>query len=260
MTSLRTVLESLVDEDGVLATQAPKTWSQGRTLYGGITAALCAAAAARSVPDLAPLRAAQVAYLGPASGRVGFEARVLRRGRSATFVGVDAIGEAGPAARAMLLYGSDRESEVSHDFAPAPAAPPPDTCPSLFGDAERPVFFQNFDVRLAHGARLVSRAERPQFDVWVRHNDAAGVDPVIALLAAADCPPPAAMTSFSRPGVISTMTWSIDLFHPIASSEWFLLRSVSEQAANGYSLQAMSLWGTDGRRLAVGRQTVAVFV
>ena len=260
MTSLRTVIDSLVEEDGTYLVEAPETWSQGRTLYGGITTALCAAAAAREVPDLAPLRAVQVAFVGPASGRIKLEPRVLRRGRSATFIAVDATGEGGPAARATLVYGGDRPSEIGHDSAVGPDVPPPEACDAFFEHAARPAFFQNFELRLAAGARPISKAEDPEFTVWVRHRDAAGVDPVIALLALADCPPPAAMTSFAKAGAISTMTWSLDLFHPIESGDWYLLRSRSEQAANGYSLQAMSLWAPDGRRLAVGRQIVALFL
>ena len=260
MQSLNAVVESLVAHDGPLSIEAPAAWSQGRTLYGGITAALCAAAATRAIPDLAPLRSAQLAFVGPGSGTIRFAPTVLRRGRSATFVGVDAVGEAGTAARALLLYGADRESEVAHDVTEVPSVPAPDACASLFPDeAPRPTFFQNFEVRLAAGTPILSRAARPAFDVWVRHRDAIGVDPVIALLALADSLPPAAMAAFSRQAPVSTMTWSIDLFHPIPATGWHLLRSTSEQAAHGLSLQAMELWAEDGRRLAVGRQAVALF-
>jgi acyl-CoA thioesterase len=260
MQSLHSVLTALVEMDGVFSIEALQAWSQGRTLYGGITAALCAEAAARAIPDLPPLRAAQLAFVGPASGRVHFTPNVLRRGRSATFVGVDATGEAGPAARALFLYASERDSEVAHDITAMPDAPPPESCPPLFPEgAVRPTFFQNFEVCFVRGTPPVTRAARPTFDLWVRHRDATGVDPLIALLALADCPPPAALAAFSKMAPISTMTWTIDLFHPIPASGWHLLRSTSEQAAHGLSLQAMELWDTDGRRLAVGRQTVALF-
>ena len=260
MQSLHSVLRALVEAEGAWEIDAPPAWSQGRTLYGGITAALCAQAAARAIPGLAPLRAVQVAYAGPASGRLRLEPRVLRQGRSATFVAVDATGEAGPAARASLLYGADRASEVAHDLTAAPAVPPPDACSPFFDEQPRPTFFQNFEVRLAAGARPLSGAAHPQFDVWVRHRDASGVDPVIALLALADCPPPAAMTAFPRAANVGTMMWGIDLVHPISGTDWHLLRSTSEQAAHGLSLQAMALWDAAGRRLAVARQTVAIFV
>lgn len=258
MPNLKTVLDGLTEAGGGFVTEASESWGQGRTLYGGITAALCAQAALRAVPDLPPLRSAQVAFLGPAAGRLRFEPRVLRKGRSATFLGVDATGEAGPAARATLVYGSNRDSEIVHDLTRVPDLPPPEAAPPLLGD-DAPVFFQNFEIRHAAGATPVSQAHEPRFDVWVRHRDAAGVDPVIALLAAADCPPPAAMTSFARRAPISTMTWAIDLMQPIGACEWYLARSTSEQAGDGYSLQAMELWG-DGRRLAVGRQVVALFI
>jgi hypothetical protein len=39
-----------------------------------------------------------------------------------------------------------------------------------------------------------------------------------------------------------------------------LLWASSEQAGEGYSMQAMTLWDDAGKPLAVGRQVVAIFV
>ena len=81
------------------------------------------------------------------------------------------------------------------------------------------------------------------------------------MLAIGDVLAPAAMVVFPTPGVISTMSWSLDIDRiPEDAAAWTLLSSSSEAAAEGYSRQAMSAWGEDGRRLWAGRQTVAVFV
>lgn len=261
MSSLRDLLEGVAHDDGVTTVEAPAAWSQGRTLYGGLTAAFCARAATLAVTDLPPLRSAQIAFIGPASGRLELRTATLRRGRASTFVGVDCAGETGLAARALFAYGDERSSEVAHDRVEAPAVPRPETCDPFFPDGAGPAgFFQNFEMRLAGGARPFTGAAPAEMLVWVRYREGSDVDPVAALLALADSLPPAAMINFSRPAAISTMTWSIDLFHPIIVGDWRLVVSASEQARAGYSLQSMSVWDTAGKRLAAGRQTVAIFI
>jgi acyl-CoA thioesterase len=115
-------------------------------------------------------------------------------------------------------------------------------------------------VRLAAGSTLFSGGD-PDFTLWVRFRDPQTVDPVTALIALADSPPPAAMTLFSRPAAISTSTWSIDLMHaPQSVDGWHLLRSSGEQASDGYAMQDMTLWDATGCRLIQGRQCVAIFI
>ncbi|HWK67412.1 MAG TPA: thioesterase family protein [Rhizobiaceae bacterium] len=261
MPNLLSVLRSLSEHNGAYLTDAPQDWAQGRALFGGIVAALCANTARLSVADLPPLRSAQVTFAGPAHGRLAFRADILRRGRTATVVSVDCTGDDKFAARVVLTYGAARESRVRHDRTARPPVPAPQDCNPFFPEGQTPPgFFQNFEMRLAEGERPLSGAARPEFAVWVRHVEEQGVDPTIALLALADSLPPAAMVQFPAMAPISTMSWGIDFFQPITSRGWHLLRSTSEQAADGYSLQSMAVWDAQGRRIAAGRQAVALFV
>lgn len=258
MAGLRAALDGLAEDGEDFLIDAPDGWTQGRTLYGGMTAALCAEAARRRFPELAPLRSAQFAFTGPAAGRLSFRPALIRQGRSSAFVAVDGVAEGGHAVRALLAFGADRESGVRHNAAAPPKVAAPEACAPFF-EAPRGGFFQNFEMRLAAGARPLSPGADPAFSVWVRHLDDAGVDPAVSLLALADSLPPAAMVAFPAPAPISTVTWSVDILQPLERGDWRLLSSVSEQACDGYALQAMSLWSDAGRRLAVGRQAVAIF-
>lgn len=259
MTSLRSLLESVREGDGGWVLDQAEGWTQGRTLFGGLTAALSAHVASLSCEALPPLRSVQVAFVGPAAAPVRVEAHELRRGRSSTIVSVDGFAETGLAARALLTYGAPRPSQVSHDSTVAPTAPAPEACEAFMPPREGPQgFFQKFDIRQAGTSRPMSGGP-PEYLAWVRLKEREGVDPTVALLAMADSLPPAAMAVFSAPAPISTMTWAIDIAHPVDPTGWSLLSSVSEQSANGYSLQSMSMWDEAGRRLAVARQVVAIF-
>ena len=58
--------------DGRAAT-VTENWMQGRTAYGGLTAALCLEAATHLSAGL-PVRAVQVAFVGPVNGTVDLQA------------------------------------------------------------------------------------------------------------------------------------------------------------------------------------------
>ncbi|MFZ3007738.1 MAG: thioesterase family protein [Phenylobacterium sp.] len=259
MTSLRSLLERVHEAEGGWVLDDAEGWTQGRTLFGGLTTALCAHVADKTLEALPPLRSAQVAFVGPAATPVSVEATELRRGRSATIVSVDCRAQTGLAARVLLTYGAPRDSRVAHDSSAAPKVAAPDDCEAFMPPREGPQgFFQKFDLRQAGVSRPMSGGP-PEFLAWVRLKERDGVDPTLALLALADSLPPAAMAVFPAPAPISTMTWSIDIAHPVDPEGWSLLSSVSEQAQDGYSQQAMSLWDPAGRRLAVARQVVAIF-
>lgn len=263
MSSLHAVVDTLIPEGDGFAIDAPIEWSQGRTLYGGITAALAYEAVRRTYEALPPLRSAQFTFVGPASGRLRFTSALLRRGRSSTLIAADGLSEEGAVARAVFAFGAARDSKVAHSFLTKPQAPAPDACASFRkeGAAARPGFWNNFETRLASGGRLIDEtADKPEFAVWTRFLDTGGVDPTTALLALADCLPPAAMVVFPAPAPISTMTWTVDIAHlPPTLDGWHLLWASSEHASEGYSLQNMAMWTERGELIAVGRQSVAIF-
>jgi acyl-CoA thioesterase len=261
MPNLAGALDSLTaQDDGLYGCQAPEGWTQGRTLYGGMTAALAAKAATMMAPELPPLRSALFSFIGPAAGALTFRPEILRQGRSATVVNIDALADGALIARGVLTYGAARQSSIHHALAPATNLPPPDACDPFTPQAQAMSgFHEKFERRLATGSRLFTGAAEAEFEVWVRYVEVADVDPTLALLALADSLPPAAMAAFTAPAPISTMTWMIDLIHPLPTDGWRLLRARSEACADGYSQQAMDVLAEDGTRIAVGRQTVAVF-
>jgi len=259
MARLCDALDEFTTVGGQHVIDAPQRWSQGRTLYGGMTAALCYEAAKRQCGVQSALRSAQFMFAGPASGTLSFRAEVLRSGRSSTTVAVDCASDAAFAARATFVFGADRNSQVDMSAAVRPDAPRvPEDCPPFI--AATGGFHDNFELRLADGSALFSGGPA-SFMVWARFRDPQDVDAVTALLALADALPPAAMAAFPAPAPISTMSWTVDVAHiPASMDGWHLLASESDHTLNGYSMQAMSLRDATGRHLASGRQVVAIFI
>lgn len=248
-------------DEGTHHISIPDTWKQGRTAYGGLTAALCLEAARALAPGLPP-RAAQVAFVGPVNGEVTCKAEVLRQGKNTVFVSVRMTGAEGVLAEAIMTFGAPRQSSIDLVDLPAPALPDPENVPPYFRNHQGPAFAQNFDMLIAGGTPPMSGADKADVSIWMRHKDPATPMDAVSLLALADAPPPAAMAMFRQPGRISSMTWMAEfLTEDIETKDrWFLARHVAQTARNGYSSQEMLLWNKQRQPIMIGRQTIAVFV
>lgn len=134
-------------------------WMQGRTTYGGLSAALCPDAVQRAVPDLPPLRSANVMLVGPAGGAVRCTAQELRRGRSVTFYDADLVGEKGLATRCAFAFGAARDSMLDRTWTPPPNVPHANSCEVFIPPGAGPAYTQHFESRLAAGARPMSGSE-----------------------------------------------------------------------------------------------------
>jgi acyl-CoA thioesterase len=261
-TSFHTLLASLEPMSGGLRAHLPHDWLQGRTAYGGLSAALCLVAAQRRWPDLPPLRSAQFAFVGPARDELAIQPALLREGRSSAFVSVDAFSAGDLAVRALLSFGATRTSAYRHVERAAPGALPWPSSPPLFEDPARaPGLARHFESRNAGAAAPLSGGAAPRMLVWMRHRDTAPGDELVRLIALADALPPAALAIFRSRAPISTMTWTIDLIaaSPCSASGWWLLESTAETVSDGYSAQRMALWNDAGEPVMMGRQMVAYF-
>lgn len=234
-------------------------WMQGRTAFGGITAALALAAIRRDLPDLPQLRSVQMTYLRPIGADIVVRVELVRAGRTASFVRVEVHSEGAMGAQGMFVFGAARDSAQVHDYVTAPALPGPEDCPEFARRGASPSFIWNFEVKQADGDPLISGSDRPEMSVWGRLKETEGVSSEIALVCLADVLPPAAMTGFTQPAPISTITWQVDLARIPPQPDWVCIRTTSQQAAEGYSLQDMDLRDRDGRLLGSAKQLVALF-
>ena len=255
------VIAGLESQDGHFTISLPSDWLQGRTAYGGLSAALCLKATLRAFPGLPPLRSAQFSYIGPATSVLRVVARVLRQGKSTVFTSADLEGDNGLAARATFCFGSGRNLAYDHADVAMPIAPSWDTCPSYYDWPNQPNFMDHFEGRLAAGARPRTPGARPEMLVWLRHRDAEVRDGLVSLLALADALPPAAAVLFREPTPISTMAWSIDMLdaEPASPTGWWLVQCAAATVRQGYSVQSTSIWNPDGRPILVARQTIAIY-
>lgn len=255
-------MASLSHHDDRYTIDVPESWMQGRTLYGGLSAAIALTTAQRQHDPLPPLRSAQISFVGPCAGSLTVQTEVLRQGRSVTFINADVHGEKGLATRAVFGFGTARESMFDQVFmSPPPDLPGPDEAKPFFPGERGPAFTANYESRLARGGHPVSSSNEHNHFLWVRHRDQTA-EGMTALLALADMPPPAMLPMFPQMAPISSMTWMLNFLAdtPRTDDGWWLLQSRAEHARDGYSSQDMLVWNRAGQPVIAGRQSVALFL
>jgi acyl-CoA thioesterase len=257
-----TIMASLTLGDGVHTGHVTPDWMQGRTVYGGMSAAICLQAIRNDYPDLPALRSAHISFAGPVAGDVIVSTRLLRQGKSASFVTADLSSEAGFGTHATFTFGADRPSTKSQTRFPMPDVRGPEAVGPHFRDGgARPHFTHHFDMRLASGAPPVSGAEEADICLWLKAHDGMTGALDVALLALGDAPPPAALSLYDSFTPLSTMTWAIDMMTTdlVSPDGWYLARLKSDAIGGGYSAQSMGMWTSDGRPVLASKQCVALF-
>lgn len=256
------IRRSIKSTDSGFTVDIPANWKQGRTTYGGLTAALMLAASQESFDDLPPLRSALINFVGPVTDNPILTANLERKGRNVTCVSATAhIGDQA-VGRADFLFGAARTSKINIDC-PAPAAISPEDAEPFTPEAARkfvPQFFHNFDTRLVAGARPMM-GDEGYIRTWSRHKDPASRDGIEALLCIGDVLPPAAMPLMRSFAPVSSMSWIFNLLTDTPETEggWWQVESRLTAAQDGYSSQVMRIWNTDGQLIVEGLQSIAIF-
>ena len=247
-------------EPGAATLQVPEEWMQGRTVFGGLQAAVALKAMRTLVPDT-PLRTLQGTFLAPVpGGAVTARARVLRQGKNAAHVEARIVD--GDATLALLVgvFGTARASTVAVLPSQVPVASVrPIDFPFVKGVT--PNFTQHFVVRYVKGLPPFTgdRDTRHVLEIGMRGDAAASEAHVLAI---ADFIPPVALSHLKTPSPGSTLTWMIEMMTDrvdgLPLSGW---RVDAEMAAarDGYTSQSVMVWGPGGVPVATSRQSMVVF-
>lgn len=259
-TSYQDLMQSLHPQGAQWRVEIPQNWMQGRTTYGGLSAALCLAAVNQEHSDLPSLRSAQINFIGPVGGSTTITTKVLRRGKSVTFISAEMNGEQGLATQAIFCFGGRRESLLDADFTVPPTCPNVADSEDFFKHGAGPEFAMNFDCLLAAGATPISGADQHDHHMWIRFKEKVTAD-APSLLAIGDMPPPAVLPMFKHLAPISTMTWMVNFLQeePTTEDGWWLLRTQAENVQHGYSSQDMQVWNSHRELVMTGRQSIAIF-
>lgn len=258
-TPLTRLLQSLQPHEGGLAIEIPDDWAQGRTVFGGLQAAL-ALRAMRSLVPTAPLRTLQATFMTPVSGRVELHARILRSGKNASHVEARVMAGADTAALIIGVFGEARAS-LARVTPLQPAVEALSALQLQYMPGVVPNFLQHFEGKLLRGSLPFAGTPVTEsvYELRLHDDGPVGEEHLIAM---ADYPPPLALCHLKIPAPGSTLTWMLELMSPRLEpqpSGTFRVDVKLTAARDGYTSQSVVLWGPDGAPLALGQQSMLVF-
>ena len=200
------LLGGAVTTDHMSTLDVPPDWMQGRSVFGGLQAAL----AVRAMRTLAttPLRTLQATFIGPIAGRMTASATVLRAGGNAVHVEARIHGEDGVLATlAVGVFGKPRASAVA--VTPVQPEVQPGQPVELRFDGVVPSFIQHFRARWLRGSLPFTGGgdQSHVIEVGLRDDARASEAHVIAL---ADFVPPLGLSYLRAPANGSTLTWMLE--------------------------------------------------
>jgi acyl-CoA thioesterase len=249
------------DGDGWTATVTPD-WLQGRSVFGGLQAALALRAIRSLVAEL-PLRVLQTTFIAPVpGGAIRLEARVLRSGKTTVHAEARILAGSDVAAIVIGVFGKARASAVS--LAPRPRPLPPSAPPFVMPATPEkfPTFLQHFDMRWLQGALPGSGSPLDEaiIEVGVRDSGPASEEHVLAI---ADATPPLALAKLPTHVPGSSLTWTLEMlregsFSSLPLAGWRLDVELVA-GGGGYTSQSEVVWAPGGDPVALSRQCMVVF-
>jgi len=260
--NLEDILTELENSDSNNA-QFSENWSQGRSAFGGLSAAFAVTAMRKKLTQPQAIRSLMISFIAPVSpGEVTVEAKVLREGKNVTQCSADVVSEGQIALQAMATFGNSRDA-----FAPANDGnknlPSRDRGIPFSKHSKRlPHFLQHFDGCWIDGGIPFSGNYKPFLNMWVRHKQDVTRFPIEKLVAIADIPPPVLLSHFEKPPVpASSLTWSLEFIESpeCITGEWFYLEFEVDAAADGYTQQSGKIYDELGRLVALTRQCMVYF-
>jgi acyl-CoA thioesterase len=254
------LLSRMEGAGGETRADIPEDWLQGRTLFGGLQAAI-ALRAMRTLVPAAPLRSLQTTFVAPVpGGLVRATARVLRSGKNATHVEARIIDGAATLAVMVGIFGLARDSSVS--LVPRQ----PDVIPGKVIEMRHvpgaaPAFTQHFKARwLVGGLPFSGATERDNVIELGMHDPGPATE--YHVVAMADFIPPIALSFLEERVAAASLNWMLELLTDDVGAlplDGWRLDAHLTAAAAGYTHQSLELWGPGGVPVALGRQTMVVF-
>ena len=240
-----------------------ENWSQGRSLYGGIAAALALTAMRKRVAAERSLRSLMVSFVGPlAPGESKVETRMLRQGGNVTQTSAEIAQNGAVRLQALAAYGKPRQGlavQVDHGF--VADRPEPDTLLREQDARRMPGFLRFFKGRWMDGGTPFSGDAKNTIRLWAAQSADMAEFPDEAVVAIADMPPPVLLNRLTAPAPSSSLSWSLEFVTPPEQirTRWFQLIFALEAAADGYTQQTGKIFSEDGRLAALSRQTMVCF-
>ena len=243
--------------NGKFTWEVPEGWGQGRSLFGGLSAAAAASLAGRFTDR--KLRTMQAQLIGPiVAGILIAECSVLRTGKTTSFIEVKLFQEDSIRGLFVFVFVEKREGSMSIEGPEKPVWKSVDDAIELSGvDVLVPEFTKNVEMRFAYGGVAFRGHESASTGGYLQFIDVDdfGSAHQLALL---DAWYPPIYAALSKPAFGSTVTWTAHLIADSAPG-FHQFKYDTIVADGGFSTSVGQMWDSAGTYVGYTEQTVVVF-
>jgi acyl-CoA thioesterase len=241
----------------------PENWVQGRTIYGGLSAAIMLQAAQQGVDPERKLRAVDVNFTRPFEAQMPYEihTETLGEGKTVCVRNVRIIQQGKVRGNLRADFCRPLENPVVIDKFQVPNIRPQAKCLPMQGPL-LPTFFCHMEAYLASKAPPFAGSDVAEMHGWMRYKEAPKHSSAPLLVGLIDAWPPTASTHYTRPVPMSTISWHMhftldaDNFGP---QDFLGYHSVADFDEAGISSSTAWIWRPDGRLLAKSVQTNIIY-
>lgn len=243
----------------------PSSWAQGRTAYGGLSAALLCDAMSRGVDTNRRLRYLKVGFLKPLETDKPFriETEEMSVGRTVIVKSAQLIQDGTARVSAQANFVTRLESQVEIEtFEPPPLKPWDAEGALRMRGPALPAFTQFIDFHATTEGLPFQGQAVPELGGWMRFETAPETFTKSHLVCLIDAWPPAPVTYYDRIVPLSTITWGIHFGEPldgIRGDDFLGYLARVNFFNDGYGSTAADIWAPDGRLLAKSYQTFVMY-
>ena len=257
---------NLIDSENKESFIIPKQWSQGRTVFGGLSAAIVFAAARKKVSNERLIRSFSCNFVGPFFVEEVFSinTEVLREGKNVSTIQSSIIQNGKTCVHAQSVFGGQRQSKLRVENADTHVMQIPKK-PTFIPVIPKltPKALSNFELAFTDGGMPFKGSKNTTVGGWMRFKKSPQEMSICHLIALIDAWPPTLLQMLRLPAPASTMTWTLNFVQPLgmlSTSEWFAYQSKTREYSDGYGITDANIWDQDGKLLAMSNQVITLFV
>ena len=240
-------------------------WGQGRTTFGGMSAALILSKMAKEIEPSKALRSINVSFCGPVlvNEPVSIETQLLSSGKSISQLIGTAIQDQKVKTHVSACYGTERTSGIHLPVEKRADLGKPGAGNCLpYIKGVTPEYTQNVELCWTQGGAPFSNTKETRLSGWARLKQTPERFEDEHLLAIIDAWPPAVLPMLSKPAPTSSVTWSVEFVHArphLDADDWVFYSCDIVQAENGYAHTEARIYHPNGDLIALSRQLVTIY-
>ncbi|AWB67916.1 thioesterase family protein [Saccharobesus litoralis] len=259
-----TLFEQVVNDPSTII--VPNNWTQGRTVFGGLSASLLLKAMFQKIKDeTRQLRTINIHFTAPLLAEQSFSIvdTLLAQGKNTTSMRCEIIQGDRVCVSCIATFGKTKASKLTMKSELDLKKAPPEKgkfIPQI--PMVTPKFLRHVDLAIDEGGLPFLGGSQSHYKGWMRFKQKPEQITTCHVLALIDAWPPAVLQMFKGPIPASTMTWNIEFTHSDLTDlplDWLNYQVETLQADEGYAHTEAKICATNGELIALSRQCVAIF-